>query len=303
LVAALVIAACSSGAETPAAEEEGAGGSASGGAPGKGGRGGQTTPGAGGKPSAGGETGSGGQISSNGGSDSPDAAVSGSGGVPADSGAPDAATGSGGAAGGASGGGTALLVVGAIPLIGSDVQFHDRLEALGLKVENVLDKMATPEMATGKALVVLSYSLDSDNLPGAKWLNVPVPMIVMEHALLGLLGMANEHKWAEPVTQITIAAADSPLAAGFPMGDVTVLKQTGEVFWGIPSDKALKVATVKGSPNHWVIFAYDKGAMMMTMPAPGKRLQFFLGSHLVPTMWLNDAGLKLFDASVAWSIK
>jgi hypothetical protein len=60
---------------------------------------------------------------------------------------------------------------------------------------------------------------------------------------------------------------------------------------------------VKGNAGHLVIFGYDKGAMMVGKMAPGKRLQFFLGSHLVPTKWLNPDGLKLLDASIDWCTK
>jgi hypothetical protein len=155
-------------------------------------------------------------------------------------------------------------------------------------------------------VVVLSYSLDSMYIDGAKWFDVQAPIIVMEHALLGVLGMANDHKWAEPAPSITIANSDSPLAAGFPKGDLPIYKPNigkTEVFWGVPSDSALKIATVKGAPTHWVIFAYPAGAMMMSKPAPGKRLQYFLGAHLVPTMFLNEAGLKLLDAAIDWCIQ
>ena len=61
--------------------------------------------------------------------------------------------------------------------------------------------------------------------------------------------------------------------------------------------------TVKGNAAQWVIFAYPAGAMMMTRPAPGKRLQFFLGAHQVPEQFLNAAGLKLLGAAIEWSIQ
>jgi hypothetical protein len=201
-------------------------------------------------------------------------------------------------------GGAALMVVGKGPLIGDDLQIQKVLQDKGLKVETVEDAVATAASAQGKRVVILSYSLDSDLFKNkAEFVDVPVPLIVMEHALLGTLGMANNHKWAEPVTQITITGPDSPLAAGLPMGDVTVYGKTGEVFWGVPGPGALKVATVKGNANQWVIFAYPTGAMMMTRPAPAKRLQFFLGAHQVPTQFLNDKGLQLLGASIAWSIQ
>ena len=89
------------------------------------------------------------------------------------------------------------------------------------------------------------------------------PIILMEHGLLVRLGMTSSDHWAEPVTALTIVTADSPLAAGLPAGDHVVYSKSGEFFWGIPSANAIKVATVKGAPTHWVIFAYPAGAMMV----------------------------------------
>jgi hypothetical protein len=201
-------------------------------------------------------------------------------------------------------GGSALMVVGKGPLIGDDLQIQKELENKGLKVETVADGVATAASTMGKRVVILSYSLDSDLFKSkAEFVDVPAPLIVMEHALLGTLGMANNHKWAEPVTQITITYADTPLAAGLPLGDVTVYGKTGEVFWGVPAPGAIKVASVKGNPAQWTIFAYPAGTMMMTKPAPGKRLQFFMGAHQVPTQYMNATGLKLLAAAIDWSIQ
>jgi hypothetical protein len=129
----------------------------------------------------------------------------------------------------------------------------------------------------------------------------------MEHALLANLGMtgpsAADHHWAEPVTALTIVATDSLMAAGLPAGDHTVFSKPGEFFWGVPSAEAIKVATVKGKPNQWVIFGYKEGAMMVGRKAAGKRMQFFFGAHLVPDKYLNDAGKKLLGGAIDWCLK
>jgi hypothetical protein len=201
-------------------------------------------------------------------------------------------------------GGTALMVVGQIPIIGDDITIQSALERQGLKVEFVREMTAKPADTQGKALVILSYTLDSDLFAAkAQFVDLPVPYILLERGLLAILDMATNNKWEEPVTSITISDTASPLAAGLPAGDVTVYGMTGEVFWGVPGPGALKVATAKGKPNEWTIFAYPKGGMMMTKPAPAKRLHFFLGAHLVPTKFLNDNGVKLLDAAIAWSIQ
>lgn len=295
VVSALLAMACSSAPGKPPSGDGGSGGSdeGTGGAPATGGKSGDNTGGSvtntGGAPV---------NTGGSGGGESPDASApaGGSGGSAGGSGG-SAAGGSGGSAGG-----TALFVVGAIPPIGDDVQIAKVLAERGLKVELALDsKVKVPDTA-GKALVVLSYSLDAKRNFHENFADVPVPLMVMEQNLLGSLDMASMHKWAEPATTLTIQAADSPLAAGF-TGDVTVYGKSGEMFWGLPSDQAIKVAVAKGHPTWWVLFAYDKGKMMMTKPAPAKRLQFFMGAHLVPDMFMNAAGLKLLAASIDWCVK
>ena len=291
LVAALLFAACSSSPPAnhpPAGGEGGAGGDEGGAGGGGGPTMGQGSGGAAGAPVADAAP----PVAQDATIPPPDA------GAPADT----APTGEGGSGGGG-GGGVALLVVGAIPLIGDDVQINKELLARGLKVEPALDSKVTVADTMGKQLVVLSYSLDSKRNFHQNFADVPVPIIVMEHGLLASLGMANMHRWAEPAQAITIMAADSPLAAGFPAGDVTIYGKSGEMFWGVPSNDAIKVAIAKGKPDWWVIFAYDKGKMMISKPAPARRLQFFMGAHLVPDMFMNANGLKLLDAAIDWCVK
>lgn len=200
-------------------------------------------------------------------------------------------------------GGSALLVIGQVPPIGSDIQIQQELEAKGLTVEAVLDSKSTTAQAAGKRLVILSYSVDSEEVT-TKFTDVDAAVMVMEHVLLEPLGMTGkDHRWEKPATQITIVDSDSPLAAMLPKGDVTVYSRSGSVFWGVPAPAAKIIATVKGAPGKPAYFTYDKGAMMASKPAPGKRMLFFLGAHLVPEQFLNPTGLKLLGAAIAWTLQ
>jgi len=94
------------------------------------------------------------------------------------------------------------------------------------------------------------------------------------------------------------------LAAGF-TGDVTVYLRVGEMFWGMPGPGAIKVATAKGNLERSYYFAYPAGAMMVDRPAAGKRLHFFFAVHApppVPTLYLNDNGVKLLGGALDWSL-
>ena len=51
-----------------------------------------------------------------------------------------------------------------------------------------------------------------------------------------------------------------------------------------------------------MLFGYEAGAMMVSKPAPAKRLLFFLGAHLDNAPALSADGIKLLRAAIAWSI-
>jgi hypothetical protein len=206
------------------------------------------------------------------------------------------------------GGGKALMVVGAIPLVGTDVVIRDALRARNLDVEEVRETMATAGDAEGKRVVILSFSMLSTGLR-ANLADAPVPIIVLEHFLLDDLGMTADgrgHGFQQNLTQISIVSDDRTLTAGLPPGELTVYSRVGEMFWGVPGPGAIKVATVKGSPERSFYFAYPQGAMMVSRPAPGKRVHFFFAVHSpppVPTLYLNDNGLKLLGGAIDWSLQ
>ena len=168
----------------------------------------------------------------------------------------------------------------------------------------VVDGMTSAMTAAGKRVMVISYSVESANVLG-KFTDVATPIIVMEHVLLPDLGMTagNGHGWKLNVTDISLRPSDSPLAAGL-TGDVPVFVQkTGEVFWGAPAAGAITVATVKGTPNQAVIFAYDKGAMMFTKPAPRQTPAVLLRRPRTPQPDAQPRRPETLGAAIAWSIE
>ncbi len=198
------------------------------------------------------------------------------------------------------------MVVGTIPLVGTDVQIRDALLARKLEVQEVREVDATAADAAGKRVVVLSCSMQSGSFAArAAFADVKAPIIVFEHFLLPVLGMTSDagHGFEQGLTQLNIAATDPVLTAGFPAGDLTVYARTQEMFWGTPGPGAVKIATVKGKPERWVLFGYPAGAMMVDRPAPARRLQFFFAVHAPPPvtqLYLNDNGLKLLGAAIDW---
>jgi hypothetical protein len=272
-----------SGGTTPTGGSSGSGGTTSGGS------GGGETP-----PSTGGSSGSGGSPTK------PDAAS-----------APAIDAAMGGAVDGGSAppvtGGTVLYLAGDKPLVGNDGLIHDALKAKGLTVQDVTTATITPAMAEGKRLMIVSYSIQSDDFKGAMYADVKVPMIVLEHNVLPDLGLTDGagHGFAGGST-LTISGTDAELTAGL-TGDVTVYGPAGkEMFWGVPGPGAIKVASQKGTPGHYVEFAYPAGAMMAAKPAPAKRMLLFIASHAPPPVneqFLNADGTKLLNAALDWMLK
>jgi hypothetical protein len=198
------------------------------------------------------------------------------------------------------------MVVGTIPLVGTDVVIRDALKARGVEVDEVREAALTPEMAEGRRVVVLSCSMSSTAFK-ANLTAVRSPIMVLEHNLLENLGMtsASGHGYQQGLTAITMTGNDPVLTQGL-TGDVTVYLRTGEMFWGVPGPGAIKVATAKGGGgDRSFYFAYPAGAMMTAGPAAGKRLHFFFAVHAPPpvsTLYLNDSGVKLLGGALDWLV-
>lgn len=98
--------------------------------------------------------------------------------------------------------------------------------------------------------------------------------------------------------QLTITMPH-PLAGGLSgMVSVFTAAKPGVFLWGNPALAATVVATA-GSPPYPVIFGYDKGAMMVGMTAPGRRVGWF-GVDVPPPVE-TPAWDALFDAAALWA--
>jgi hypothetical protein len=320
-LALLIIAglACSGGGpgSSPGTATGGSGGTGAVVGTGGSGGGGAAEGGSGGAPIAGGSGGSGGTAGSGGtggagGSVLPDGA--GGGGA---TGAPDAEVppqADAGAPGGPHPAGNHALIVWGYgehsptpnatdPPKAFDLTMKSRLEAKGLVVDMRVDGLSKVEDAAGKAIVVISSSINRTNLfDGAKprFKDIPVPTIVMKDGTIEVMGLgtgsAGGFSTGVGETQITIVAPADALAAGL-MGNVTVYTKGDRLIWGQPGPAARKIATIVGQPNQVAIFAYPAGAMMVGgNVAPAKRMSFFIHRN---TNYSPD-GVKLFDAAVTW---
>jgi hypothetical protein len=204
------------------------------------------------------------------------------------------------------------------PLMPLDLTMKARLEAKGLVVDTLEDKVSTAADVAGKALIVISNSVDRRNLFDAankpKFRDVTVPAIVMKDGVIEVMGMGMGPNggYSTPVgqTQITIVAPQDPLAAGL-MGNVTIYTKMGgaacppcylrylqtsdRIIYAFPTAAAKVIATVVGKANEAAIFAYPAHAMMAGgFAAPAKRMGFFIHRDTD----YSPEGIELFDAAV-----
>jgi hypothetical protein len=263
-------------------------GAGDGGSGGDGGRGGVTTGGAGGgdqdaaaRGGASGDGGSGGQAT--------DEAA-----APDDSGGP-----SGGAGGGATPGGPILLVIANDPDPSPNNGMMMELTSKGLKFEVQNSSMVplTPASANGKSLVIINPNTPRGNVP-ASFKDVTVPVIVSKDGPATQMMMATGVGSTDPAqTTIDITMPGDELAAGFPMGKLTIYPKGNRVIFGTPTAGGKTVATTNGGA---AIFYYPAGAAMVGgFKAPAKRVGFFW--HRTSDVTAN--GRKLFSAAIDWALK
>jgi Subtilase family len=193
----------------------------------------------------------------------------------------------------------ALLVVGSTTLNTGDAAVKSRLEGLGYTV--TLKAVAVTADATGKDVVVISSTVSSTDV-NTKFLNVSAPVIVWESALFDDMGMvdlqANTGSYSsENNMNVT---GTHPLTAGLLAGTYAAYSSPDMMSYGAPAASAIKIASLSSNSSLTTIFAYDKGAQMVSINAPGRRIGLMLGD--VGASKLGWAGGLLFNAAVTWAV-
>ncbi|HEX8475577.1 MAG TPA: multicopper oxidase domain-containing protein [Pyrinomonadaceae bacterium] len=198
----------------------------------------------------------------------------------------------------------ALLVVGSTTLNGGDSAIKLRLETLGYAVTLKDAVSAATADATGKAVVYISETCNSEHVL-TKFRDVTVPVVVAEAALfddMAMTGSTSTVDWANTMSQTNLVINDPthPLAAGL-KGEVTVTNSPQHFAWGRPSAGAERVARLRNQPEQFGVFGYERGASMISLDAPARRVGIFLFGDTPPA--LNNDGWALFDAAINWVTK
>lgn len=188
----------------------------------------------------------------------------------------------------------------------TDLKVQQHLESLGCVVKMV-DDVAPVTAADGQDLIIISSTVSGKNVEG-RFKHSTTPVLLWESNILDDMSMTGKHQdvdWGEDEkpeqTYIWLVNAPHPLAAGLPNGLLSPFGDSvKKINWGKPGLGAAIIATLPGEPTKAVIFGYEPGAIMdYDFPAPARRVMFFLHNSTFDN--LNAAGLKLFDAAVAWA--
>jgi hypothetical protein len=200
--------------------------------------------------------------------------------------------------------GRVLLIVGAAPLTAGDNALRDRLRGLGYSAVIVEAASATVADANGTDFGFISRTIRAADF-NAAFRDLPLPLMVPEYGLYSALGMTGptiDADWGAmtlSTTDLVITDSSHPLAAGF-TGTVTVLTPGDGLYgFGVPSAAAAAVATPVGKDGRYAIFGYEKGAEMVGVAAPARRVGWFVDKDAATR--LTATGWTLFDAAVKWT--
>jgi hypothetical protein len=195
----------------------------------------------------------------------------------------------------------------------NDQKAISRLQALGFTV-SVTDEHPTADVVTGKDLIVISNSVNPNEIP-ERYAALSVPIVTWASELYPVLHLTGNLPGEDFGTTGTVGGKDGdrfasivnaahPLAAGLNPDAIQDLYTDNEFItnYGKPGLGAINIAVIEGYPDRRLVFAYEKGASMANdMLAPARRVAYFVNTEDFGE--LQPAGLALFDAAMLWAVK
>jgi hypothetical protein len=196
---------------------------------------------------------------------------------------------------------SALLVVGNTTLGAGDNAVKNRLTQLGFTVTVKAASAATSADATGQTVVLVSSTVASGDV-AAKFRDVTVPVVAWENAIFDDMKLTGtvagtDYGTASAQTSVNVATPSHALAGG--RTGTNAVSGSSNFTWGKPSASAVKAATLPSDASKATLFGYEKGAAMVGMNAPARRVGLFLEDTTANS--LSKSGWALFDAAVNWA--
>jgi thermitase len=201
----------------------------------------------------------------------------------------------------------ALLVVeyqGTNAILPADALFKQRLEWIGYTVTVKDQDELTSSHMTGQDVILVSSSVYGDTF-AATVRDVAVPVVTWEEDIFEDMRfnatpeVTNNWASGETETKVRMVNTTHPLAAGY-AGDVQVFQAANQMPWSKQmASGAIKIATTTFDSGKTSIFGFDKGAQMVGMTAPARRVglfhNYYGAAHTTP-------GWNFFEAAVTWAV-
>ena len=193
-------------------------------------------------------------------------------------------------------------------LTDGDIMLRDMMAARGMVVTMAGTTAATaapgPGVAASQDLIV-----GSSGAAGAEFATLfkgsTVPLLTFANSYfqpLDFIATTAARGNAASTVTLTVVDATSHLAAGFAAGStLAVISPTRntQVYWAIPAGTPTKVAQLAGMPTELCAFAYEKGAMMATAPAPGRRVSLCWKTDAIKDLAVDS--YRLMNAAIEWT--
>ncbi|HEX8246551.1 MAG TPA: Ig-like domain-containing protein [Pyrinomonadaceae bacterium] len=197
----------------------------------------------------------------------------------------------------------ALLVAGSTALSAGDAAIKLRMERLGYIVTVKAASSAVSSDANGKKVVVISSTVTPTSV-NTKFRTTAVPVVLWEPGIFYDMGLTAKQNTnfgtTTSQTQISISNPGHYLAGGL-TGVVSIATAANTISWGKPNSNAASIATVLNDSSRKVIFAYEIGAAMPGLIAPGRRVGVFMND--TTAAGFTDNGGLLFDTAIKWATR
>jgi hypothetical protein len=199
--------------------------------------------------------------------------------------------------------GKVAFVVGDLNLGAGDAAIQKRLTGRGLEVVLFRDVQAAGLDLSSVTLVFISATADSPTV-GGTFRTAARPVIVSERRIYRDMGMVvaapeGDGFTNQQTTLDIVAPVTEPLAAGL-TGTATIASRPVTIGWGLPGNRALRVATIAGRADQVALFVYPAGVAMPGLTAPARRVGLFTSTTTAAD--LDASGWALFDAAVSWAL-
>lgn len=156
----------------------------------------------------------------------------------------------------------------------------------------------------GKDVVIVSSSVYGDTF-AARFRDIAVPVVTWEEDIFEDMRFNATpevtNNWASGSTETHVRMVNSthPLAAGY-TGDVQVFQGANQMPWSKQmASGAIKIANTTFDSSKTSVFGFDKGAQMVGMTAPARRVGLF---HNYYGTAHSAQGWNFFDAAVTWAV-